>query len=136
MGVDKWICEIGCGATGEAFVSQSWVKGSSLACLSWVRGLCRRPIRKVVTNAGLPIKIEKVNAALLASIGSSHTPRGTECTSCNLFASGTNLGTPPPDLRLCWPRRRVVSLHVVMALSLTFLDLVFTPGNLIFVALK
>lgn len=60
----------------------------------------------------------KVNAALLASGRNSHTPRWTQCISCNLFASGTNLGTSPPDLRPCSPRRRVVSLHIMVILFL------------------
>lgn len=36
--MSRKICEIGCGATGEAFVPQFSVKGSSLTCSCRVRG--------------------------------------------------------------------------------------------------
>lgn len=116
--MSRKICEIGCGATGEAFIPQSTIKGSSLPCSCRVRGNSGRPFQKVVTNSSLPFKIVKVNAALLASGRNSRSPRRTECTSCNLFASGTNLGTSPPDLRPCSPRCRVVSLRIMVILFL------------------
>lgn len=65
--MSRKICEIGCGATGEAFIPQSRVKGSSLPYPRRVRGNSGRPFQKVVTNSCLPFKIVEVNAALLAS---------------------------------------------------------------------
>lgn len=128
--MQRRLCEIGigigCGGTGEAFIPQSSVKGSSLTCPCRVRGDIGRPYRKVVMSSCLPFKIMNVNAALPACRRNSRTPRGTECTSCNLFASGTNLGISPPDLRLCSPRRQLGSLHIMVILflnlTLTFLD--------------
>lgn len=99
--MSRKICEIDCGATGEAFIPQSLVKGSSLIWPGRVRGNSERPLQQVVTNISLPVKIVNVNAALLGFDRNSRTPRGTERTSCHLFASGTNSGTSPPDLRLC-----------------------------------
>lgn len=74
QGWSRKICEIACSGTGEAFIPQSIVKGSSLTCPCRVRGNLARAYQKVVTNLCLPFKIVKVNAALLASGRNSRNP--------------------------------------------------------------